>query len=518
MSIRQGKNIISGRVLQGGLEVGDIGISLFVDETKGLRRYLNGSIVAINDNTRAFLDRIKQIATLYPSITCSESEWQAISALSVGGQCGKFVIDEMAGTIRLPKIVMPIQGLTDLSKLGELVEAGLPNITGSFGFTDEDGSGAMVDYAFAPNGSLISGCFSKGSVTKKGLDASGRGTVNGADVVLNASNSSSIYKDDSTVQQEQIQYPYFIQIATGQETQVDIVNEIELNNPFSLLDSKYSDHTLSNASWLLSNGQWNSGTVYVDVYNLLVKLLNGTETIEGISVKAVGDSTITDYDFVVDTANTQFKLPIKSILASGKAVVGNEKAIGITNGAGNYGLGFFSNATYAGLAGWVDNYGKDISTTGGVSGTRIPSGSIVGLTTDSANSGIETDTTGLYLYYYVGETVQNANLVDVGRIAEQLATKEDIDTWVYWQQGTEGYRYNRRNGYCEQWGEATAQPVVFIKKYASKPNVVCSLLYNGTGYRTVATLTPLQVTFYTAPSTQAPILWKATGYLAEGEF
>jgi hypothetical protein len=50
----------------------------------------------------------------------------------------------------------------------------------------------------------------------------------------------------------------------------------DLNNPFSLLDYKFSEYELSNASWLLSNGQFNSGSVYQSVYDLLLQELNGT--------------------------------------------------------------------------------------------------------------------------------------------------------------------------------------------------------------------------------------------------
>ena len=46
-----------------GLEICDIGIALYVDETKGLRRYLNGQIVDINTNTQAFLNILLQIQT-----------------------------------------------------------------------------------------------------------------------------------------------------------------------------------------------------------------------------------------------------------------------------------------------------------------------------------------------------------------------------------------------------------------------------------------------------------------------
>ena len=45
----------------GSLEICDIGMALYVDETKGKRRYLNGQIVDRNTNTEAFFTRLKDI-------------------------------------------------------------------------------------------------------------------------------------------------------------------------------------------------------------------------------------------------------------------------------------------------------------------------------------------------------------------------------------------------------------------------------------------------------------------------
>ena len=125
-----------------------------------------------------------------------------------------------------------------------------------------------------------------------------------------------------------------------------------LNNPYSLFDSKYSDHELNNLSWLKSEGQWNAKAVYPDAYDKLLKVYNGTETVEGLSVK-LSTEEYTDYDFVLNTADETFRLPLKNHTA------------------------------------------------------------------DDSNS-------VLTLYFYVGETVQNANLIDAGRIGEQLATKTDM--------------------------------------------------------------------------------------------
>lgn len=83
----------------------------------------------------------------------------------------------------------------------------------------------------------------------------------------------------------------------------------QLNNPFSLLDYKYSEYELSNASWLLSNGQFNSGATYSAVYDLLLAIYNGTETKAGVSVK-LSTETYTDTDFVLNTSDTTFRLPL----------------------------------------------------------------------------------------------------------------------------------------------------------------------------------------------------------------
>ena len=43
----------------------------------------------------------------------------------------------------------------------------------------------------------------------------------------------------------------------------------------------------------------------------------------------------------------------------------------------------------------------------------------------NGNAPVQERATQMYLYFYVGETVQNANLIDAGRIGEQLANKQD---------------------------------------------------------------------------------------------
>lgn len=395
--------------LGAGLEIGDIGIApLGIDETKGKRRYLNGQVI-IQEQYVQFTNKVKSAVALYPSLACTESEWQATALLTVGGQVGKFVVDDDAGTIRLPKIIMPIQGLTDLSKLGEIVEAGLPNVTGTAKYVltsdNTQATGAITQY---PTNSTLAATPGNGYL---------RTTID-----FDASRSSSIYGNSTTVQQEQIQYPYFIQVATGAETEDNIINEIELNNPFSLLDYKYSEYELNNLSWLRSNGQYNSKAVYPSVYDLLLKIYNGTETKAGVSVK-LSSETFTDYDFVLNTSDETFRLPIKVKLASGKAVVGNGISLGITDGSNYFGV-IAPNVNPYPMQALTNMYGVGVGHSGG-NGAYLSSNVAVGVTTDPTKSGIETSDSNLYLYFYVGETVQNANLINAGRIEEQLATKVD---------------------------------------------------------------------------------------------
>ena len=309
-----------------GLEVGDIGIAAFgVDETKGLRRLLNGTILTVNANTQGFVNKLKTAVTSYSSLACTEDEWQEISSTSVGGQCGKFVLnydtdETTVVSVRLPKIIMPVQGLTDMTKLGELVEAGLPNITGliNVGFTEAqqalfNGQGALKEKE-----NLI-GLHGGGSVSDKTAGHKGG-------IELDASSSNDIYGNSTTVQQEQVQYPYFIQIATGQETEVNITNEIELNNPYTLFDSKYSEAPLYNASWLKSSTTYYPKSVYTTAYEALV-VENNSEVVagesvtlpsgksyikRGLSVKLSTAEDITDYDFVINTTDETFRLPLKN--------------------------------------------------------------------------------------------------------------------------------------------------------------------------------------------------------------
>ena len=519
-----------------GLEVCDIGTALYIDETKGLRRRLNGQIVDANANTQGFIDKLVNIKVLAPSLFCTEEEWQAIKSASKLGQCGKFVFNYSGVeivSVRIPAVVN-INGLVDMANCGLIKNETLPNITG------------YID-AFVGT-TKNTGVFSQNKRTTNAQGSASQKT--GVD--FNASGSSSTYQNNAPVQQEAIQYPYFIQIATDQETENNIINDIELNNPYVLFTSHYVEAPLYNLSWLKSDGEYKPKARYPKAYEALaveqnadiavgttVDLPSGTKyTKRGLSVKLSTASDITDYDFVVNTTDETFRLPLKNgmegIFASG--VKGNGITLGLTDGKNNYGL---ANGTYN-LGAMANAYGAPASASanpGTALGTQKYS---FGITTDPTKSGMVVDTAvpaGYNLYYYVGETVQNANLIDAGRVGEELTNKlnkSDVKAYIIqtYVNGTSWYRI-WSDDYCEQGGRLynakdVANTITLLKTMKNTNYSVFIAhgvkgVYDDTANMKRAeepfnfTVTSFQV--YTHPSDGLnTVQWKVCGYIAEGEY
>ena len=404
----------------GGLEIGDIGIaSLGVDESKGLRRYLNGSIMNINSNTQAFVDKLKSAAVVFPALTCTEEEWQSIVSSSALGQCGKFVIDETAGTVRLPKVVK-LQGCLTLANISNIVDAQLPDIEFNMRAIHYGNNNGGL-----PDGNALADGAAQASNQVSRMTTSGTtSAIYGADFNIKASRSSSVYEADATVQEEAVQYPYFIQIATGVENEVNITNEIELNNPYTLFESKYVQASLYNSSWLLSNGTFYSKSVYVTAYEALNVEYNsevtagttvtlpsgGSYTKRGLPVKLSTDE-YTDYDFVINQLNETFRLPLKNgmegVLAD--TIVSNGQVIKLQ--------GSSSEANLQGLAQNLNGICANLQMTSAIGYGDLKFGSETGLTLANSNS---QQSENYNLYYYVGETVQNATLINAAMLGETI--------------------------------------------------------------------------------------------------
>lgn len=586
----------------GGLEVCDIGMSLYIDETKGLRRWLNGQIVAINQNTQGFLTRLKKIVALYPSLLTTEENWQAAKTLSAFGQVGKFVFnyaedEETVESVRLPAVVN-VQGLLDLQNLGMTVEAGLPNIEGMVYY----GHGYLVD---------ATGAFYRGKSGNLQRTADGR-TEQDYELLFDASRSNPIYGATDTVQEEAIQYPYYIQIATGQETEGNITNEIELNNPFFFGMSQYFDVESNNLSWLKSDGVYKPKSVYPDYYNWILENVNKgvegfkgqegycfiatdssgyywwvstespvvgasvyrydagvnsmffdgtvetltsngftfTSIFEGSSYTVTRDSSkdtsilhptawITDNDFEINTSAETFRLPLldgSECLVSDRYIDLTLQASGTKYTAVANGFVFFEKLNTSNTqfvkgtnlsSGYADiSYGTYSGSTPSIL-LKVKRGDIFSIDYDAA--GVTNSFRFIYargngsLYYYVGETVQNANLIDAGRMQEQITNINAPSRGYLVQSYVNGRSWYRvySDGWCEQGGQITvtvaATNITLLKSYKDNNyNAVgCQANTDTAGYHmiNVAAYSATQIQIRQNSVGSPLVNWIAMGYI-----
>ena len=190
---------------------------------------LDGSIINGSGIYKDFVDEIVALAEDYPQCFCTEAQWQ--QSISDYGVCGKFVNNTTS--VRLPKVTGIVEGTVDVSALGSLVEAGLPNITGQINDS----------YSWPGIGSA-SGAFSFGSTSSNILRAGDGGTI-AADnhYTFDASGSNSIYGNSSTVQPQTIKGYYYIVVATATKTDI----EVDIDEIATDLNGK-ADVDLSNIS------------------------------------------------------------------------------------------------------------------------------------------------------------------------------------------------------------------------------------------------------------------------------
>ena len=175
---------------------------------------LDGALISGSGSYSAFVDYIADLydSGSYTAIFDTEANWQA--AVTANGVCGKFVYDSVNNTVRLPKITGILEGTTDLTALGDLVEAGLPNITGQTGASSV-GNRFPATGAFSYRSDMGNNTY--------GSSGSGAGDV----VYMDASNSSPIYGNSNTVQPQTIKILYYIVIATSTKTDIEVdIDEI----------------------------------------------------------------------------------------------------------------------------------------------------------------------------------------------------------------------------------------------------------------------------------------------------
>jgi hypothetical protein len=327
-------------------------------------------------------------------LTCTYSEYDA--DIATYGQCVKFALDTVNEKFKTPTIKdgsYLTQALND-SELGKVYNESLPNIEGDISTV------ASYNGNDAGTGSF------KTTQKNSGIMSTG-GAYQWLQVNFDASRSSSTYQDGAKVQGDNARVRFFVVISSGVTENADFIEEYTLNNPFSLGDYKWSEVEIENLSWLKSDGGFKDGTVYPSYYDWILENANTGKELFKKSTDAY-----TDYDWVINTADNTFRLPTKTKTASGNAIVGN--------GA----LQVVSASNLNGNPSPVYTNGNTTMQSGiFASGVKVD----IAVSADPTKSGIETSDNGLYLYFYVGETVKSVNIIDINALSN---SKQDKATAV----------------------------------------------------------------------------------------
>jgi len=197
--------------------VGEILYSL-LPLTDASLHILDGSILYNNGIYAEFVEYIRQLYNdgQYSNIFVSAAEFE--DSLISYGVCGKFVFDPDKLTVRIPKVTGFIEGTISREVIGDVVEAGLPNITGSIG-------GAQ-HRSYTKN---FSGAF---TCREGGERCYNSGTSNSLIYDMDASLSNPIYGASDTVQPQAIRGFMYIVVGTYAKTDIavsidNVVNDLK---------------------------------------------------------------------------------------------------------------------------------------------------------------------------------------------------------------------------------------------------------------------------------------------------
>lgn len=416
-----------GKDAVGGFHVGDLFFTMRTDEISGAVR-CDGSeyLSAAFDGTDNPYDLL--VAGSLPSKTYTEYA----SLVEANGSCGYFALDTENQKFRVPTLnnVYIKAGTT----APDFIAESLPNITGAYAHST---NAETRDIPASAAGAFFV------NANETGMKNSQKVNETGAVMRFSASRSSSTYQDGAKVQPDSICYYPMVQLYTGVKEESNLVETIQLNNPFFFGLSKYFESSPNNASWLLSNGGFNSGTTYSAFYNWLLSIQNGTETVSGVSVK-LSTEEYGDYDYVINTTDTTFRLP----LLNGDETLPDynwsiTQTLATTDSFTAPANGYIRFSKTSTAAGRYLNYRVDgvyirnrwavVANGGNADILFIKRGQVFTYDTDfngndQNNLSFAKALGNGSLYYYVGEVVQDANLINAGKALEQLGQKVDAQT------------------------------------------------------------------------------------------
>lgn len=202
-----------GEIVQSTIPLTDAGLHL-----------LDGSLLAYGSYS-VFVDYIAGLVTDYPNLFTTEASWQ--DSVTNYGVCGKFVYDSVNNTVRLPKVTGFTEGASGVTNLGDLTQAGLPNITGEWHSNPSSGTANEQVTDTSPTDFVDGGAITK---TTKSYYSMSNTTTSGTFVSgfsFDASDSNSIYGNSTTVQPQSIKVLYYIVVATSTKTDIEVnIDEI----------------------------------------------------------------------------------------------------------------------------------------------------------------------------------------------------------------------------------------------------------------------------------------------------
>lgn len=270
--------------------VGEVFSSLVPINDNGVK-LLDGSVLEVGGIYDEFINHIVGFKEGYPNLFCTEDDWQ--SSVSTYGVCGKFVYTEGV-SLRIPKITGFVEGTLDATALGNLVEAGLPNITG------ESNIGGNAPKTVLSSGALRQVRYQLNSV----VNATSSDISDLAQTVLDASLSNPIYGKSTTVQPQSIRVYYYIVVANGikQDVEIDLDNVLTEVNKRQRIMQKVKVTGTTPSIDVQSGKAYSCGTVS----SLTINSLPGRDNFEESCILFTGTSSTsitvnsTDWSYVGD--------------------------------------------------------------------------------------------------------------------------------------------------------------------------------------------------------------------------
>lgn len=227
-------------------------------------------------------------------------------------------------------------------------------------------------------------------------------------------------------------------------TKIKYAGSANLNNPFSLFEPKWYPMKISNLSWILSDGTWYNGDIYIGAYNKLVEAYeNGTaksDTIGGVtvsyrlssdglrvttdksSVDSLYSATGTAWYFVIDTTNRKFVLPRSKAFMQFGDEPGKFTEAGLPDITGDFNAYSWSDGISSGcFSSSVSN--PSVVASGPTERMNYDYFSFAASRSSSVygkSPTVQPNSVTGYLYFYVGDIERDANIINVQELVADL--------------------------------------------------------------------------------------------------